>query len=90
MLAPVSFSMVNADGKGDYFDGLAADCQAADDIGHDLGDVDEASLAEALGYRPHRRLLGGGANLGPRSACRGAGAAGSDRLGVDRERPLGD
>ncbi len=50
VLAPVSFAMVNADGKGDYFDGLAADCQAADDIAHDLGDVDEASLAEALGY----------------------------------------
>ena len=58
VLAPVSFSMVNANGEGDYFDGLPADCPAADDIGHDLGDADEASLAEALQLRAHRRLLG--------------------------------
>ena len=50
VLAPVSFSMVNANGTGDYFSGLPADCQAGDDIGHDLGDPAEASLAEALGY----------------------------------------
>jgi carboxyl-terminal processing protease len=50
VLAPVSFSMVNADGQGDYFSGLPADCQAGDDIGHDLGDPAEASLAEALRY----------------------------------------
>ena len=50
MLAPVSFSMVNADGEGDYFAGLPAACPAADDIGHELGDAEEASLAEALRY----------------------------------------
>jgi C-terminal processing protease CtpA/Prc len=50
VLAPVSFSMVNANGTGDYFSGLPADCRAGDDIGHDLGDPAEASLAEALGY----------------------------------------
>jgi len=48
VLAPVAFSMVNANGQGDYFDGLAADCPAGDDIGRDLGDATEASLAEAL------------------------------------------
>jgi C-terminal peptidase prc len=50
VLAPVSFSMVNANGQGDYFSGLPADCQAADDIERDLGDAAEASLAEALGF----------------------------------------
>lgn len=50
VLAPVSFSMVNADGQGDYFSGLPVDCRAGDDIGHDLGDPAEASLAEALRY----------------------------------------
>ncbi len=49
-LAPVSFSLVNADAQGDYFDGIPADCTAADDIEHDLGAVDEASLAEALHF----------------------------------------
>ena len=50
VLAPVAFSMVNARGQGDYFDGLPVDCAAADDIGHDLGAPEEASLAAALGY----------------------------------------
>ena len=48
VLAPVAFSLVNADGKGDYFDGIAADCTAPDDIEHDLGAADEGSLAEAF------------------------------------------
>jgi C-terminal peptidase prc len=50
VLAPVSFSMVNADGQGDYFAGIAPTCLAADDIEHDLGAADEASLGEALFY----------------------------------------
>ncbi|MEZ5291386.1 MAG: S41 family peptidase [Vicinamibacterales bacterium] len=50
VLAPVAFSMTNADGQGGYFDGLPADCPAADDILHELGDPGEASLATALGY----------------------------------------
>jgi C-terminal peptidase prc len=50
VLAPVSFSLVNADGQGDYFDGIAPTCQAADDVEHDLGTAEEASLAEAFRY----------------------------------------
>lgn len=50
VLAPVAFSLVNADGQGDYFDGIPAECAAGDDIEHDLGAADEASLAEALFY----------------------------------------
>ena len=49
-LAPVAFSLVNADAQGDYFDGITADCTAPDDIEHDLGAVDEGSLAEALHF----------------------------------------
>lgn len=48
VLAPVAFSMVNADGQGSYFDGLPVDCPAADDVDRPLGDTAEASLAEAL------------------------------------------
>ena len=48
VLAPVAFSLVNANGQGDYFDGIAADCAAPDDIEHDLGTADEGSLFEAL------------------------------------------
>jgi C-terminal processing protease CtpA/Prc len=50
VLAPVSFAMVNADGQGDYFDGLPVDCPAPDDIGHQLGDAEEGSLREALRF----------------------------------------
>jgi hypothetical protein len=50
MLWPVSFSVQNARGQGDYYDGFAPDCRAADDIGHALGDARESSLATALTY----------------------------------------
>ena len=49
-LAPVSFRMVNANGDGDYFEGLAVTCAAPDDPTRSLGDPREASLAEALHY----------------------------------------
>jgi C-terminal peptidase prc len=48
LVAPVAFSLPNTNGEADYFGGLAPSCSAADDVGHDLGDVEEASLAEAL------------------------------------------
>ncbi len=48
VLYPVAFSVRNARGEGDYFGGIPADCTAADDLGHQLGDPAEASLAEAL------------------------------------------
>jgi carboxyl-terminal processing protease len=68
VFAPVAFTMVNADGRGDYYDGLAADCPAADDIGHELGDGAEASLAEAL-------------RVAVTGACSAAPSAGTQRLG---------
>jgi C-terminal processing protease CtpA/Prc len=48
VLYPVAFTLRNARGEGDYFSGIAADCPAADDPNHQLGDPQEASLAEAL------------------------------------------
>jgi C-terminal processing protease CtpA/Prc len=50
MLAPVSFTVRNANNEGDYFEGLAPDCVAADDVERDLGDPAEASLREAITY----------------------------------------
>jgi len=50
VLYPVAFSIKNANLEGDFFDGLAADCAAGDDYKHQLGDVAEASLAEALTF----------------------------------------
>lgn len=48
VIHPISFRMVNADGGTDYFDGLAPDCPAVDDLERQLGDPTEASLAAAL------------------------------------------
>ena len=48
VLAAVSFTLRNADGQGDFFDGLEPNCLAADDVENQLGDPLEASLNEAL------------------------------------------
>lgn len=50
VLHPVSFTLRNANGQGDFFDGFPADCSATDDLQHQLGDSQEASLAEALHF----------------------------------------
>ncbi len=77
VLAPVAFSMVNARGEGDYFDGLPADCLAADDIGHELGSAEETSLAAALGFIATGRCTAPTARTGLR------------RVGAAVARPLG-
>jgi carboxyl-terminal processing protease len=48
VLAPVVFSLKNANNEGDFFNGIPANCAAADDITHQLGDPAESSYAEAL------------------------------------------
>jgi C-terminal peptidase prc len=48
VLAAVAFKLTNANGQGDYFDGLPADCPAPDDLDAELGDPLEGSLKEAL------------------------------------------
>jgi C-terminal processing protease CtpA/Prc len=48
VLAPVSFTLRNANGEGDFFDGFAPTCSAPDDLDHQLADVQEGSLAEVM------------------------------------------
>ncbi len=55
LAAPITIQLVNAEGDGSYFNGLAADCNVDDDLDHALGERDEARLAAALA------LLDGGA-----------------------------
>ncbi len=50
ILRPISFQIVNANGEGDYFDGIEPDCLADDDLTHALGDPAEGALAEAINY----------------------------------------
>ncbi len=51
---PVTFQTVNANGQGDYFEGLARavpnTCRANDDIGFAFGDAREASIRTALDF----------------------------------------
>jgi carboxyl-terminal processing protease len=49
-LRAVAFKSVNAEGDGDYYDGLPVNCQAEDDLSLPLGDPNEGSLAAALEY----------------------------------------
>ena len=52
-LAPITFHSLNADGAGDYYQGIQPACVVEDDLLHGLGDPSEAQLAAAL------RLLAG-------------------------------
>jgi C-terminal processing protease CtpA/Prc len=73
VLHPVAFAVRNARGEGDYFGGIPADCAAADDLDHQLGDAAEGSLAEALGYVR-------------RGTCSGQAAGAARVLAVQRGR----
>lgn len=46
----INFQTVNAEGFGDYFDGLPADCSVPDIVTGDWGDTSDAMLAEGLNY----------------------------------------
>ena len=48
ILYPITFRLVNVDGETDYYDGLAPDCVADDDLLNQLGAPSESSLAAAL------------------------------------------
>lgn len=52
ILRPTAFKTVNANGDGDYFDGLplGAGCAAADDLNLPVGDNNDPNIVKALGY----------------------------------------
>ncbi|MDD2549512.1 MAG: S41 family peptidase [Bacteroidales bacterium] len=60
VFVPICFKIVNANGDGDYYDGIPADFPANDGINYPFGNLDEASLAKAMEF-----LTGGSA---PKSA----------------------
>jgi C-terminal peptidase prc len=47
-IRPISFRMLNDEGRGDYYNGISQMCLAHDGLVLPLGDEAEASLAEAL------------------------------------------
>lgn len=46
----VNFAILNADGYGGYFDGIAPTCEVDDDLRHALGDANESMTHMALDY----------------------------------------
>ena len=50
VLRLTAFQTFNADGFGDYFDGLPADCDVADDLDFDVLADDDPNLLAALSY----------------------------------------
>lgn len=82
---PIEFKGVNAKGFGDYADGLAAECGAADDLGKPLGDIAEGQLAVALQWRASGTCA---APVASRLAVRGATAEAALRRGPLRENRI--
>ena len=47
-LRPTAFRLANADGEGDYFDGLPVDCPAVDDLSIPVGDDTDPNIVAAM------------------------------------------
>ncbi len=54
-ILPVQMKNLNADGNGEYIDGLLPDCKASDDIWHDFADFNESSFKSAVFYISNNR-----------------------------------
>jgi C-terminal processing protease CtpA/Prc len=80
ILRPTAFETVNSDDGGRYFDGLPADCAAADDLSIPVGDETDPNLVAAL------TLLDTGACPAVTSAPSPIGKPAVDRA---RPRPSG-
>ncbi len=82
-LRVVTFKTENADREGEYYTGLAGTmpvtCRANDDIGHELGDPNEAMLSVALSWI-------NGASCSAIGSARTAQDAGQQRI-LQPERP---
>lgn len=50
VVLPVTFKYTNANDEGDFYEGIAPDIQAMDDLTHDFGNPQEESLKAILDY----------------------------------------
>jgi hypothetical protein len=48
MVLAITHQNYNADGEGDFFDGISVDCPAVDTVAGDWGDMKDPMLAEAV------------------------------------------
>ena len=78
-LRPTAFQTFNADGFGDYFGGLPADCLADDDLSFPVGDENnDPNMIAALTW-----LETGGCPVG-------AAPVGEFKVGIEDEAPMPD
>jgi carboxyl-terminal processing protease len=68
MFWPISFSLVNSQSQGEFYNGFAPDKLAADDITHNWSDRNESCLKEAIYYLEHGAVSSKSFNISqPRS-----------------------
>jgi len=69
MFWPISFSLVNSAGNGDFYKGIVPEKYVPDDITHDWNDRNESCLKEAIYYLEHgtvsAKRLSAGTNTSP-------------------------
>jgi C-terminal processing protease CtpA/Prc len=82
VLRLTAFQTVNADGFGDYFGGLPADCLAADDLNVPVGDANDPNVLAAMSY-----LETGACSAAPASSAYSKSALSLDRNLQDRRGP---
>jgi carboxyl-terminal processing protease len=61
MFWPITFSLVNASGQGDFYEGFVPEKYVPDDITHDWSDRNELCLKEAIYYLEHGTVSSKGA-----------------------------
>lgn len=83
ILRPTAFQTVNADGYGDYFDGLAVDCPAADDLSVAVGADTDPNIIAAMAY------LDTGACPVAVAPATVSKAQGEQEIGIRQQRPQG-
>lgn len=82
ILRLTAFQTVNADGLGDYFGGLPADCPAVDDLNLAVGDTADPNMVAAVSY-----METGACPAAPASAVQAKPASLDGRAGEDRRGP---
>ena len=82
ILRLTAFQTVNADGLGDYFGGLPADCLAADDLNLPVGDAADPNVVAAVSY-----METGACPAAPASAFQAEPRSLDGRAGEDRRGP---
>jgi len=82
ILRLTAFQTVNADGLGDYFGGLPADCLAADDLNLPVGDAVDPNVVAAVSY-----METGACPAAPASAVQAKPTSLDGQAGEDRRGP---